>query len=84
MITKTQKAINLVKACDYKKALSIVSKFKRLTKEEKKIFGDGQSATTNPRFYTQLHSSEWVESAITTAHYELMAWAKTNTKKVPN
>lgn len=81
MITKTQKAIDLVNKSEYNKALTIVSKFRRLSVEEKQVFGDAQSAVTNPRFYAQIKSEQWVANAVTAGYQLLHVWAKTNTKK---
>ena len=82
MITKTQKAVTLVGEDKLNKALTIVSKFKRLPKEQLKVFGDGHSALTNTRFYVQLKGEEWVAQAIKAAYSELYVWAKASAKEV--
>ena len=82
MITKTQKAVTLVSENKLNKALTIVSKFKRLPKEQLEIFGDGHSALTNTRFYVQLKGEDWVAQAIKNAYSELYVWAKASAKEV--
>ena len=82
MITKTQKAVTLVNENKLNKALAIVSKFRRLPKEQLKVFGDGYSAITNSRFYSQLKGDDWVAQAIKNAYSELYVWAKASAKEV--
>ena len=79
---QNSKAVTLVGDNKLNKALTIVSKFRRLPKEQLKVFGDGHSALTNTRFYVQLKGEAWVADAIQKAYNELYVWAKAAKKEV--
>ena len=74
MDTKTQKAIDEYHKGNIKKALAIVSKFKRLEKAEKYYFGRAYESYSNERFYIQIHGEKELENIRKTALELLKKW----------
>ena len=80
MKTKTQEAIELYDDGDAFKALAIVSKFRRMPKEDIKILGQAYGIHTNRAFYDQIKSTEEKAEIISKASKILDQWVFDNRK----